>query len=380
MCTIESCREDSEYLSDYYAGRQLSDSSYTEQFKLIWNFLDHNYNLWDYESSYGINWDQIYEEYLPKVEELDRRSDRVLNSELEQLYTDLLGPLHDGHLQLKIWTNTLPIFISPQSIRIENSRIDYDVPRLFIRDLRRYADEVRLIDGDNDVYWCHFVDNILYYHIQDYALESLKDQERWLNFYNIALELKSNAELKGVVIDLRDFRGGLDRNFHYLLGCLHPINPIGSFHRSGWVRVKLGLGRYDYSPKIMKLWPMDNEYQMNITDVPIVVLSNSRTGSLGEQVCYAAKQLDNGCVIGMRTWGGLSPLNNGGSILGDERGHNCNVYMNIPNSAWFTDDGEILDSKGVTPDIEVQLDVDEYNSTGRDTQLERALEYIRTGK
>ena len=34
----------------------------------------------------------------------------------------------------------------------------------------------------------------------------------------------------------------------------------------------------------------------------------------------------------------------------------------------------------IVPDIEVELDLEEYESTGRDTQLERAIEFIRKGK
>ena len=34
---------------------------------------------------------------------------------------------------------------------------------------------------------------------------------------------------------------------------------------------------------------------------------------------------------------------------------------------------------GVEPDIEVDFDVDLFYSTGYDTQLERALQYIETG-
>ena len=42
-------------------------------------------------------------------------------------------------------------------------------------------------------------------------------------------------------------------------------------------------------------------------------------------------------------------------------------------------DNKCYEGVGVEPDIEVDLDVDLFNSTDCDTQLERALEYIETG-
>ena len=38
------------------------------------------------------------------------------------------------------------------------------------------------------------------------------------------------------------------------------------------------------------------------------------------------------------------------------------------------------ESKGFTPDIEVRYDADLYNQTGRDNQLERAFQYLRTDR
>lgn len=51
----------------------------------------------------------------------------------------------------------------------------------------------------------------------------------------------------------------------------------------------------------------------------------------------------------------------------------------IPSNVTIAEDVGIMEGIGVTPDIEEQLDSALYESTGRDTQLERALQYIRTG-
>ena len=55
------------------------------------------------------------------------------------------------------------------------------------------------------------------------------------------------------------------------------------------------------------------------------------------------------------------------------------VYIYLPSCAAFSIDKKSYEGVGVEPDIEVDLDVDLFNTTGCDTQLERALQYIENG-
>ena len=55
------------------------------------------------------------------------------------------------------------------------------------------------------------------------------------------------------------------------------------------------------------------------------------------------------------------------------------VYVYLPVVGVFDKNKKMLDGYGVEPDIEVDFDKDEYKNTGYDTQLNRALQYIRTG-
>ena len=56
------------------------------------------------------------------------------------------------------------------------------------------------------------------------------------------------------------------------------------------------------------------------------------------------------------------------------------VWVYIPTECIFDMDKKPLDGIGVTPDIEVAYDAALFRDTGKDTQIDRALEYIRTGK
>lgn len=54
------------------------------------------------------------------------------------------------------------------------------------------------------------------------------------------------------------------------------------------------------------------------------------------------------------------------------------VYL--PMLAQFDREGHILEGVGVTPDIEIDLDIKQFKATGKDTQLDCALQHIRNRK
>ena len=47
--------------------------------------------------------------------------------------------------------------------------------------------------------------------------------------------------------------------------------------------------------------------------------------------------------------------------------------------AALTLDKKPIEGQGLTPDIDVNLDVDLFQATGQDTQLDRALQFLRSG-
>lgn len=102
--------------------------------------------------------------------------------------------------------------------------------------------------------------------------------------------------------------------------------------------------------------------------------------------CLGAKQMPNARVIGTQTWGALSALFDDPKCYSLAYSSCVGIsgetpfYAYIPFDVTVTKDLDIIEGTGIIPDIEVQLDVDLLNNTGRDNQLERALQYIRTGK
>lgn len=203
----------------------------------------------------------------------------------------------------------------------------------------------------------------------------------WASWFNYIQTLHKEGKLDGVIIDVRSNGGGMVYDGSYVAGALLPA---GDF-QYGYSRFKRGTGRYDYSPLIPAyMKTMDDEHEI-VDDKPVVLLTNCGSVSMSEMTAQVVKLMPNGTVIGKRTHGGLCGLTDG------ER-HSLNyagyigvndvtpVFGYVPTLASFTIDKEQLEGYGITPDIEVDYDDGEFIENDRDTQLDRALRFIRTGR
>ena len=104
-------------------------------------------------------------------------------------------------------------------------------------------------------------------------------------------------------------------------------------------------------------------------DGPVVVMIDVLNGSASERFSGCIQSIGRAVVIGERSSGSVGPsdvkkLPNGASFM----------YL-IAQS--LTPDGTVLEGHGVIPDIVVSLDRQALLQ-GRDTQLERAVEYIKS--
>ncbi|MBR7153966.1 MAG: hypothetical protein IKD12_01485, partial [Paludibacteraceae bacterium] len=123
MCVCVSCREEPDNVFSYAYDDNLvygkAERSYGEKFKVLWSALNANYALWDYEEDqFGLNWDAVYDTYLPKFQELDSLQE-VSDNDLRWLMEDVLSPLHDGHLQVQLYNHKTKHYLSysPASTR-----------------------------------------------------------------------------------------------------------------------------------------------------------------------------------------------------------------------------------------------------------------------
>ena len=425
LVLVTSCREESDALQNYAFNDGLAfekaQKSYAGKFKVLWKALDQNYGIWDYERSQGVDWDAVYDEYLPKYEALDKRDD-VTDDELQKLLEATLAPLHDGHFAAQMENHQTGNFVVtvPSNTRTKE-RDDFEAMKNTTHNLSAYLPAAfggtgnQILDYKEadthiaemgeygiTVKYALFKDNIAYFYFSGFYLTLYLNDEKyqkifgkanaatqqlalavrqaWQAWFDKVQELHASGQLKGVVIDLRNNGGGMLDDNQYVLG---SMLPSGGFEVA-FSRFKRGVGRYDYSPLSPFKVPTLETAHETITE-PIVVLTNCGSVSMAEITSLGCQSLPNGTLIGKRTHGGLCSLQsdpsvyyeNYSGIIGEM--NKTPIYLYIPHMTTISKEGKLFEGVGLTPDIEVDLDVTQYQATGRDTQLERALQFCTTG-
>lgn len=507
MLGVTSCHEDADVQMNYSQNDRVSFleayNSYAGKFRVLWNAININYGLWDYEADFGVDWDAVYKDMLPKFEGLDSL-DQVPDTLLKRLLNETVEPLHDGHLTVTVINHKTnnPVFVSPGLLR-NLKRADLEETRSFQTSLKAYADNKELsdyqtgttmardifdyvnyteglgsqwanakaeelsnksnltsheattlvglkaflaeianiqnseiqvgvnrqiIDAYNNVVlrygylnipfleyidpefiesgiratFGQFNDGIVYFSTNRFRLSAYLESSTlnekfgssdahtlaqvdiirkvWYSWFNAVQRLHKAGKLRGVIVDVRNNEGGYQHDTRYLLGSLLPSGG----YQIGYSRFKRGLGRYDYSPMMPNIMlTMDEDHEV-ISDVPVVVLTNLNSVSMSEMTALTCKQMPNGCVIGRYSWGGVCGLTSNEAFSTDYAGQvgisgvtPVAVYM--PTQCNFNMDKKSMEGVGVEPDIEVAYDSKMFYSTGYDSQLDRALQYIRTG-
>ena len=425
LVLVTSCREESDALQNYAFNDGLAfdkaQKSYAGKFKVLWKALDQNYGIWDYERSQGVDWDAVYDEFLPKYEALDKRDD-VTDDELQKLLEATLAPLHDGHFAAQMENHQTGNFVVtvPSNTRTKE-RDDFEAMKNTTHNLSAYLPAAfggtgnQILDYKEadthiaemgeygiTVKYALFKDNIAYFYFSGFYLTLYLNDEKyqkifgkanaatqqlalavrqaWQAWFDKVQQLHASGQLKGVVIDLRNNGGGMLDDNQYVLG---SMLPSGGFEVA-FSRFKRGVGRYDYSPLSPFKVPTLETAHETITE-PIVVLTNCGSVSMAEITSLGCQSLPNGTLIGKRTHGGLCSLitnpgvyyQNYSGIIGEM--NKTPIYLYIPHMTTISKEGKLFEGVGLTPDIEVDLDVTQYQATGRDTQLERALQFCTTG-
>lgn len=106
-------------------------------------------------------------------------------------------------------------------------------------------------------------------------------------------------------------------------------------------------------------------------DGAMVLLVDGGSASASEIVAGALQDRGRAVLIGQKTFGkgsvqSVHDLSDGSSV-------------HITYAKWITPNRRQIDGEGLVPDLEVVI-TDEDRSQGRDSQLERAIEYLSTGK
>lgn len=140
---------------------------------------------------------------------------------------------------------------------------------------------------------------------------------------NALKNLKSNGELKGLILDLRDNGGGL---LDAAIGILNKLVPKNSL-----LLITKGK-RSDSERKYFS-----KEEPMIANDVPIAVLVNGRTASASEIVAGAIQDLDRGIIIGTKSFGK--------GLVQQVKDLDKNAQIKITGSKYYTPSGRWIQQK-----------------------------------
>ena len=370
----------------------------TEQFETVWTGIDHGYLFWERET---VDWDSVYEVMLPIFQAFDAKGG-ASDDELGDAYQQMVHGLSDHHMyvQVKNLKTGNAVYADPSWDEVYYR--DYYHPNYFWAQVALLQDMEGVSnysEGSNTLpcYFALFPGNdgkkIAYLRFRSFSLGSLVQMVRYNQlpasaiaplraFYGgvadngVTNGFASSSSVEAVIIDVRGNGGG---NLDDLQPFVCSLTP--NMTDFGYSRVKEGLGRLDYSA--WSPFRIDCHPNHLNDDKKIVVLADVNSASCAELTAAFVQLFPNGTFIGERTYGATCPLMPGGNsilysgVFGnyDELGY----YVYTSNFDVVDKNYQSLEGIGVTPDIECLFD---YNAlvAGHDNQLERALQFIRTGK
>lgn len=159
----------------------------------------------------------------------------------------------------------------------------------------------------------------------------------------------------GIILDLRYNGGG------YLEGA---VDITSEFIEKGEVVT------------IKKRNPEEDEIifvneQARAVNLPLAVLINKGSASASEIVAGAIQDHERGIIIGETSFG-KGTVQEVENLLGGSS-------LRITIAKWFTPNGNNISEVGITPDIEIERNAEDYEN-GNDPQLETAMEHIKSLK
>ncbi|MEG2348254.1 MAG: S41 family peptidase [Clostridia bacterium] len=163
-----------------------------------------------------------------------------------------------------------------------------------------------------------------------------------------------SKNIKGLIIDVRNNPGGLVKDTVNILNLMLPkcdilklVNKTGN----------------------QKIYKCDGKNEINI---PLAVVTNSRSASASEILASAIKDSKKGVVVGNTTYGK--------GIVQSIEGLGGYGALSITTSKYYTPSGIEIHKNGIEPNIAVDLPEELKNEVviekSKDTQLQKAIEYI----
>ncbi len=307
------------------------DISHLNIFQAFWDVMDERYVFFEEKN---LNWDSIYTVWQPKFASIHTDIEAVT------AFDSLLTIIGDTHVSITTR---------------DGIGIDY------------FWD-----NRSNDLLFGKIYANYNFSNIRQYSNINLAQVTKSIAYMRILSNL-SNASgaliniedynfSDGLIVDLRDCNGGYETGY-----------GICDLFFSG--SQTICYEQYRNSPShnlFTELQPITIKGLGVVgSKIPIVVLINNNTHSMGNSIAFIIKDLTSGIVIGERSGGGGGAVK---SVFLPAGWGLTYTYLRIYNQSKFTMED------GLKPDVEVlrsqEFWLDIHQKTGEDPQLAKALELL----
>jgi hypothetical protein len=332
-------------------------------FQAFWDGMNRKYAFWGYDPT---NWDAVYDKYVNKV------TDETTDAELAGIFDEMIEDLIDCHFQMDIEIDGEPKGLFPGLVKQKLSNYHFLLDNDYF-ETKMFA---RLSPGTrkkfNGFVYGAIDNKYQYFRIPEINIYGNVGQNP--QFFTDMFDFMANPspQYKGVILDLRQNGGGLADEVTLIAG-----NFIDKELLVGQSRYKYGSNRNEFGPWIpQKIYPNPDGYN----PLPLVVLCDGFTISAAERITMALSLLPQVTVVGETTFGAQSALFTG------REGRDA-AYAGgfvLPNN-WIVRtavevhrfaNGNLYEGIGFPPDVAVPFDINLFKTTGRDNQLERALQIL----
>ena len=325
-----------------------------KNFEELWEIF---YNRYPYFELRHVDWKEQYEIYRPKV------TSATSDDELFDIFCQMLDPLNDGHVELKVPTtwNRKPRHFTPE----KKTRFQQEFPDRQISELFKTTARTLVTNGfeppqETKAWMLHYCRSPAFGYMRILELEGIGKRKLTAVLDDIARDF---ADLQGFIIDIRNCPGGDDSTAIAVINRFCDRKRV-AFHR----KTKIGPGDGDFTP--LKTWCLEPQGDAQFTG-PIVLLTCDAVFSGGEAFALAIKQLPYVTIIGDHTNGIFSyqlekKLPNGWRY--------CLSYQ-----VYLSADMICYEGKGVPPDI-VLLNTKADIENGIDSLIARALAVLKSSE
>lgn len=311
------------------------ESSQEHIFQSFWKVMDERYVFFKEKN---LDWDSIYTAYFPQFKQVTSDSVALV------LYDQILLRINDKHVS--IYANDR----SYAGLFSDTTHVDISFGKVYSRYGFSNISQLEYLN------LAQLPNNIGYLRILPMStVES-----------GAGIGVENYNYSNGYIVDLRDCTGGTSSGIGI---CDIFINDKRTIYNT---KTKSGKGRNEFTD-ITAI----NLQGIGLVDksIPVVVLINDYTFSMGNIIAYVLKDTRNCTFVGSKTGGG------GGSVSSVFLPSGW--WLNYTQDIFYTNSMQCMED-GLNPDIEVnptkQFWTDVHQVTGEDPQLEMALEVLKNSK